>query len=253
MEIQVAAGWAAAVLLCSVRLAALLLATPLFDGFAVPLRVKLVLLLALAATLVSSLGLAMPAAPAGAPALFWAVLTEAALGAMLAFSIHTAFGAVALAGKLLDIQLGFGMANVYDPVTRSQSPLIGAALGSLALVLFFSADAHHLVLRGVAYSLAAVPLGALLAVPSLELVLAQFGQLFILGLGLAAPVFFCLFLLEAGLAVISRNLPQMNVFIISVPVKIMAGLAMLALAVRHMQPLFERLFASIFTFWQALL
>jgi flagellar biosynthetic protein FliR len=253
MTVDVGVEWLTAVLLCSIRLGAVLLGTPILDGFSVPLRIKVYLVLALSLTLVSSLGLAQGPMPTTAAALLAAAVTEFALGALLAFGIFCAFGAIAFAGKTLDIQMGFGVANVFDPVTRSQSPLLGSAFGTLAVVLFFVTDAHHAVVRGIAYSLTQVPLGALVAQPSLDLLVRQFGLVFTLGLLFAAPVVFCLFLLDIGLAVMSRNLPQMNIFVISMPVKIVAGFLTLSILSRHLESVLNKINHTIFTYWNAVL
>ncbi len=253
MVIDAGLSWAAAVLLCSVRLGAILMFTPLLGGFAVPARIKLMLVLSLSAVLVSGLHLGVANVPANFGAMLAACAGELLTGALLAFGVLTAFGAVAFAGKILDIQMGFGMANVFDPITRTQSPLIGSVLGTLAIVMFFATDSHHLLLRGVAYSLQQVPLGAMVGRVAPEIVVRQFGLVFSHGLLFAAPVVFGLFLLEIGLAVMSRNLPQMNIFIISIPVKIVAGFLLLALLGRQLEPVFAKIFGAIFVFWEALL
>jgi flagellar biosynthetic protein FliR len=76
---------------------------------------------------------------------------------------------------------------------------------------------------------------------------------YVFGLLFAAPVVFCLFLLEIGLAVMSRNLPQMNIFVISIPVKIVAGFLTLGFLARHLDSVFNKIFGSIFAFWEAVL
>jgi flagellar biosynthetic protein FliR len=252
MQIQATMLWSSAMLLCALRLGAMLLMTPLLDGFSVPVRIKTFLLLALSATLVSALRLHPAAPPHDLPALLAMALAELATGALMGFGIHTAFNAVAFAGKILDIQLGFGMGNVYDPVTRAQAPLLGSIIGILALLLFFLSDAHHVLLRGLAASFEHIPLGRLPSLEAPEAVLRQFGMVFSMGLLLAAPAVFCLFLLELGLAVLSRVLPQMNVFIVSVPAKIAAGFFILSLLGRGMSDVMLRTFHTTFQFWEAL-
>ena len=120
-------------------------------------------------------------------------------------------------------------------------------------MMFFTVDAHHALLRGFAYSLEAVPLGSGFHAFSADLLVRQFGLIFSFGLLLAAPVLFCVYLVEVGLAVISRNLPQMNIFMISMPVKIVCGLLLLSLLTPRLAPLFDKIFGSIFHFWQEVL
>jgi flagellar biosynthesis protein FliR len=253
MSLQVDPGWVVSALLLWLRLAALFFLTPVLAGFKGPNVVLVILTLALAALL--SMAWARPQADVSTswPALFLAGLGEVVLGMVLAFGVHAAFAAFGLAGQLLDLQMGFGAGGVFDPVTRGQSPVLAAALGALAVVAFFSMDAHHALLRGIAFSVAEVPPGTWVESLSVEAVMRQFGAVFTLALSLIAPVFVVLLLLEVGLAMISRVLPQMNVFFIGMPVKITLGLALLALAAPALPPVMARAYASIFSFWSGVL
>ncbi len=250
---DVGMAWVEAILLCSLRLGAMLLMTPIIDGFGIPARIRVFIVLALSFTLVSSLpsGSTLPSTE------LWPFITaaagELATGALLGFGALSAFAVFSFAGNLLDQQLGFGLANVFDPMTRSQSPLIASMFGFLAVVMFFTVDAHHALLRGFAYSLEEVPLGSGFHAFAPDMLVHQFGLIFSYGLLLAAPVFFCVYLVELGLAVISRNLPQMNIFMISMPVKIVCGLLLLSLLMPRLGPLFDKIYGSIFYFWKGVL
>jgi flagellar biosynthesis protein FliR len=83
-------------------------------------------------------------------------------------------------------------------------------------------------------------------------IVAQFGLMFSLGTVLVAPVVAVLLLLDAGLAMAAKTMPQMNVFMISIPVKIVVGLLMLAALAPFLSGILRRIFESIFTYWQAL-
>ena len=253
MSLDFNVAWISAVLLCATRLSALLLATPVLQAMGLPFQVRVTLILVLSLSLVTGMGLA-PAAPlSDVGALIGAAINELLTGALMAFGIFAAFAAFSFAGNALDLQIGFNIANVYDPVTRSQAPLLASLLGMLAVVLFFTLDAHHALLRGVAYSLERVPLGRALPLPEPLLIIKQFGTVFTLGLMLAAPVLFCLFMVELALAVLSRNLQQMNIFVLGAPIKIAVGLVILALSANHIGTVSKRIFDTIFTFWEAVL
>ncbi|HEX7640581.1 MAG TPA: flagellar biosynthetic protein FliR [Burkholderiaceae bacterium] len=246
-------AWSESILLCSIRLGATLMMTPIIDGFGIPFRVRVLLVLALSFTLVSALPEdAMPPAMATWP-FITAAAGELATGALLGFGALCAFAAFSFAGNLLDQQLGFSLANVFDPMTRSQSPLLASMFGLVAIVMFFTMDAHHALLRGFAYSLQEVPLASGFHASSPEALVRAFGLIFSFGLLLAAPVLFCVYLVEIGLAVISRNLPQMNIFMISMPVKIVCGLLLLSIVMPRLGTLFDRIFGSIFRFWSSVL
>lgn len=253
MNIAFDVAWVTAVLLCALRLGAVLALTPVLTGIALPPRMTALLILALSAVLVAG-GVAKPAAPpADLLSLGLSALAELATGALLAFGIFTAFAAFSLAGKLLDIQIGFSVGSIFDPVTRTRSPVIAATLDLFAIAVFFAINAHHALLRGLSYSLERVPLGRMIDLADPALLARQFGLVFIHGLLIAAPVAFCLLLVDIGLAVLSRNIPQLNVFILSIPVKITVGLSMLALCAQFMGPTLKRVFDSSFQYWNQVL
>ncbi|MBV8636342.1 MAG: flagellar biosynthetic protein FliR [Burkholderiaceae bacterium] len=253
LVLDVSMAWISSALLCSLRLGAMLLMTPVLDGFGIPPRVRIILVVALSASLASALPKTEAAVTADSWPFFLAAINELFTGALLGFGIMCAFAAFSFAGNLLDQQLGFNLASVFDPSTRVQSPLVSSIFGLMATVMFFTIDGHHALLRGFAYSLEKVPLGSGLHNFSVGTLVNQFGLIFSFGLLLASPVMLCVFLLEIGLSVISRSLPQMNIFVISIPVKIICGLVLLTLIMPHMAPLFDKVFASIFRFWEAAL
>ena len=114
--------WALSILLCSLRLGAMLLMTPIIDGFGIPPRVRVFIVLAFSMMLVSALP-ATASLPALEPwPLIKAATGELCTGALLGYGVLSAFAAFSFAGNLLDQQLGFSLANVFDPMTRSQSP-----------------------------------------------------------------------------------------------------------------------------------
>jgi flagellar biosynthetic protein FliR len=250
------AAWLAAVLLLSLRLAGTLLFTPILAPASVPLPVRVIVVLGLSATLT----LALPQGAGGPPAagvaaaglggLLQACLTELALGATLALGILLAFAAVGLAGQLIGIQMGFGLGQVIDPASNASMPVVASALQQTAVLVFFLVDGHHALLRGVAWGLARFPLGQPWPLAGAhEAVVRQVAGLFSLGFALAAPVVFSLLLVELALGVVSRNLPQVNMLAVGIPVKVVAGLVALALWASGMGEVLGRVYGSIYRTW----
>jgi flagellar biosynthetic protein FliR len=244
--------WMVFVGLLALRIAATLLMTPVF--YAVPLPASVRSLLVVGVSLALAAGLPVPSAPwIGWSALMVAAMFEVALGAMLGLSILLAFGAFAVAGQLLDVQLGFGIAQIVDPVTKRPVPILTSAFGYLAVLMFFLVNGHHALLRGIAYSLERFPVGAPWSVSdSVAPVMKQAAGLFSLGFALAAPVVFCILLVEFALGVIGRNLPQMNMFTMGIPVKIIAGLVALTLWFTGIGGVMTRTYASISSAWEGI-
>lgn len=239
--------------LVSLRIGVLLMMSPIFTSLNGFVTVRVLLTLVLSATLVSGMHIAPGAVDLSIGPVLLAAVLELAVGVTLAFGVMASFGAFSVAGKILDVQSGFGIGSVYDPVTRAGAPMFSTMLNMLGVVVFFSMDAHHAFMRGIAFSLERVAPGSGFHSLDPSAVIAQFGLMFSLGVSLIIPVMLCLLLVEVGLAVVSRVLPQMNVFIVLVPVKLVVGIVLFALTVSVLAPSMGRVYAAIFHFWEEVL
>lgn len=253
MSTTVEIAWILAIALVALRLGAVLVLTPLFSLGGIPANVRVLLVVALAAFMVGALGIQGLAVPTSLGGLLVAGLSELVLGALLAFGVFTAFAVFQLAGRIMDMQLGFGVAALIDPTTRTQSPLLGTVLNLTAVAVFFAIDGHHLLIRGLAFSLERIPPGTLITDLDPGAVVAQFGGMFVYALALAAPVLFVILLMDVVLAVIARTMPQVNIFIVSLPLKILVGLVVLAISLNYAAPLMARVFESLFDYWHGLM
>lgn len=245
-------SWAMATLLIWVRLSAVLVFSPIAQALKAPPVVWVLLTLGLSGTLCASLSTRM-AAPTGAAQLAFLVLSEATLGAFLGLALHAAFASLAMAGRLLDLQMGFGMATLLDPVTRANLPIVGVALTLLGVSAFFGSDSHHGLIRATARLVELCPPGVAWQVPSPAALARAMATLYGMAVVLAAPVLFMLLLVELALDVASRVLPQMNVLFVGAPIKLLVGFAMLSVAAPTLAPTMRRLFAGMFTAWQDVL
>ncbi|HEX7888069.1 MAG TPA: flagellar biosynthetic protein FliR [Ramlibacter sp.] len=243
-------AWITSVMLLAVRIAALLFLTPVLYAVSMPAPVRLAIVLGLACVIALPLAGSGTAAVVDVGALIQAVLVEASIGATLGLGVLAAFAGFGLAGRLIDIQVGFGIAQVFDPLTRSRLPILSAIFGLFAAVFFFTIEGHHALMRGLAYSVELFPIGqGWTPAAAAEPVLKQFGALFALGFALAAPVVLGLLLVEFALGVVSRNLPQMNMLAMGIPVKIAAGLLALSVWATGFGAPASRLYAAIYQSW----
>jgi flagellar biosynthetic protein FliR len=245
--------WIVGVLLLATRIAALLLLTPVLYAVPVPPLARLLITLGVSCVIALPFTAQIAAeVPRTAGALVLAVLQEAAIGATLGFGVLMAFAGFALAGRLADVQIGFGVAQVFDPLTRTQLPILSSALGLFAVVFFFAVNGHHALLRGIAFSVERMPVGhGWSAAAAAEPLTRQAAVLFGLGFALAGPVVLSLLLIEFALGVISRNLPQMNMLVLGIPVKIVAGLLALSVWAMALAAPAGRLYAGIYQAWAA--
>lgn len=248
--------WLAAVVLLSLRLAAVFLMTPLFHAMPLPGTVRVLLITGLAIILAAGfLPLAAPAHPVpelfDTAALVDAAVREVVLGATLGLGILLAFGTFSVAGRMIDIQIGYGMGQVLDPVSRQRIPVIASAFNQAGVSVFFFLDAHHALLRGMAYSIESFPVGMRFPLlPDAAPILKQAGVLFSLGFALAAPVAFAIFLVELSLGAAARNLPQVNMLAVGIPVKILIGLAALAMWFSGIGGTMTRVYGTITDTWE---
>ncbi len=249
-------GWVTSTLLLSVRLGALALMAPPLGGRMVPATVRFSLVIALAVALSS----ALPAAPMttdglgrmpALAALIPAVASEAALGAAMALGLNLAFGMFTFGAHILDVQIGFAMGQVIDPMSQQHMPVIAAIFNQTALIGFFLLDGHHALMRGLVLSTEAVPLGSAWHLDSGFVgVVRHLSQLFSLGFAMVAPVVFCLLLAELGLGAVARNLPQMNMLALGMPIKVLIGMATLSVWIGASAPIMGRAYHSVFAAWE---
>jgi len=233
----VSAGWPLGLyeeftvfLLVLARVSAIFAATPVLGGRDVPVQLKAGLALILALVLLP----VVAAPPQGVPAHLWAyglwVLGEVGVGLLLGFAALLLFVAAQVAGQIIDFELGFGIVNVIDPEFGHQLPLVGSFKNLLALLVFLGLNGHHVVIRALAGSFRVLPPGQARWAPELTgNVVGLLGQLFVFALQLAAPVMAAIFLVNLALGIVSRTVPQMNVFVVGLPVQAAVGLAVLAL------------------------
>ena len=231
-------------LLALTRVLGLFATAPLLSNRLVPAAFRGAAAALVAAAVLPALT-ATPPGVAGLPQLAWLAAGELAVGMSIGFAATLVFAAVQLGGELLDIDLGFALASVLDPSGTTALPLIGNLKHLLAMLLFLGLNGHHHLLRTVAASYRVVPLGGL--GPGLAAqgqLTAMAGALFSGAVALVAPAMAALLLTSVALALISRAVPQMNVFISGMPVKIIAGLAAVALTLPLFGAVLQRLLLS---------
>lgn len=248
MSFSLALTWLMATLLLTLRIAPVFAFAPPLTLLGMPVRVRVLLTLMLAACLVQLPG-ARAADFTGDLASFVPLAaSELLIGLGVAFAFQAAFAALYFAGRVLDFQAGFGLALVIDPATRTQSPLLGTLLAMVGAAVFFAVDGHHDLLRVFAASLEAVPIGALASGWAPEAVIAHFGVVFALGLVIAGAAMLVLFLTDIALAFLMRTMPQMNVLLLGLQVKTVVLLLTLVAMSGLLLPAFLRVFESAIRF-----
>ncbi|HKU13569.1 MAG TPA: flagellar biosynthetic protein FliR [Steroidobacteraceae bacterium] len=247
MSVEAFLPWILSVGLLTVRLTVALALSPAFAAYGVPGIVRVVLTLALAvATFAYQAPVPAAAEWVGQPALLLKpIAAEILVGALLGLGVHAALAAFALAGRLLDVQIGFGIGSVFDPVTRASANVLGSLFSLLGVTLFFVTDAHLALAGLIAQSLEVFPLGRFPALDDPMQPIVATGSMFTFGLALAAPVAIALLLTDLAVGVASRNMPQVNVLVLAIPLKVVVGYLVLSLAVTGWAPLVQHGFSQM--------
>lgn len=241
------APWALSALLLSLRLGVALAMSPPLSAYGVPTSVRLALVFAL-----SMLTLSAPGAPTldrsllqSPEALLVAGAAEMFVGMVLGLGVHVVLAAFAVAGRLLDVQIGFGIGSIFDPVTRASQNVMGALFSLAGVTLFFVTDAHLALAGMLAGTLGIFPIGQWPSFADPMPLLTAAGSMFAFGLALAAPVAIALVLTDLFVGITSRNMPQINVLVLSIPLKVLIAYFVLALSVRGWAPITARMFGSV--------
>jgi flagellar biosynthetic protein FliR len=237
-------AWLAATLLISLRISPVLAFAPPFTLVRVPALIRVLLALGLSGLMAGTLpGVAAPPLEAGP--LIAAAVRELLVGAVFVLAFQAAFAALYVAGRTVDIQAGFGLAALVDPTSRSQTPLVGSIYAYAAGAVFFAMNGHLDLMRIIAASLEAVPLGQATAPQSLGPLAAYLGAVFAIAFGVAGGAILALFAADAAIALLSRTAPQMNVLVLGFQVKTLILMVALPLTLGVAGALLARMASTI--------
>lgn len=158
------------------------------------------------------------------------LVREFGVGALIGFTARLLFTGITLAGEVIGFQMGLGIANVFDPSSDTQIPLIGQIKITFALLLFVILDGHHLMIRALVMSYRDIGPGAFtLTRPLLDHFIGLAGRIFVVGLQVGAPLIVAMMAANFSIGLIARSVPQVNVFIVGFPFTIALGILLLAL------------------------
>ncbi|MDC5395057.1 flagellar biosynthetic protein FliR [Acinetobacter baumannii] len=171
------------------------------------------------------------------------IISEFLLGIVLAFGFHTAFASLDLVGKLLDLQIGINTAGVFDPSSSHLNGVISDLLIAIAGVLFFILNLHYTLLNGLVALFRVLPLGSFnFQLLNIKKLVSLMGEQFIFAFIILLPVILGVWLVDIAFAIMSRSMPQANIYFLALPVKFIAGLVLLMLAMPMIVQNIPRLF-----------
>lgn len=170
-------------------------------------------------------------------------ISEIITGIVLGFAVELCFMAAKFAGSMMDIQSGLSMASMFDPNSNSNATLMERLLYWISLVIFFIVDGHHILLFQLIESFKWITIGKfILFQGSAGIIIEAFISFFIIGFKMAIPIILIVIITDLVLGLMSRTVPQLNVMILGLPIKILIGLASFLFAM----PIFLRLIGDAF-------
>lgn len=233
-------------LLILVRITAFFVTLPLFSYRTVPTLFKIGLSVFLALVMVPTVevsGLTIDGM------YIILLLKELVIGLLIGFIAYLILSAVQVAGGFIDFQMGFAIANVVDPQTGAQSPLTGQYFYIIALLFLLSVDGHHLLIDGIFFSYELLPVDTLISFQNESIasfVIDVFNSMFLIAFQMAVPIVGCLFLVDVALGIIARTVPQLNVFVVGLPIKIFVSFVALLMFFGLYISLTKNLFNKMF-------
>jgi len=232
-------------LLLFLRVSGLIWPSPVFGRKTTPAPVKICFILVLSYIML----LAFPA-PEGSivskTIIEYCVkcVKELLFGLSMGFVTSLFFNLVYSAGQIIDMQIGFGIVSVYDIQNNTQVPVTGNILNIVLLIVFFCVEGHLKLISILYITFAKIPVGlVLLNMDFISVLLEVFSLTCVLAIMVAMPILAAGMILEISMGVLIRSVPQMNMFVIGIPVKILVGLLVLLITL----PVFVGFSNAIFT------
>ena len=229
------------------RIAAIFIIIPFLNSARIPNSVKLLISLTFTIIVFPTLKARIDIMALSYFEIFYKIAAELLVGVSIGFLITVVYSAIQGAGRLIDVMGGFGFSSVLDPINNSNTTVTSDFYSIIATTLFFTIGGHRTLISGIAQSYLFVPLGTFTVnSASIQILTRSFSGILLMTLRIAAPLMATLFLTEVVLALLSRAIPSMNIFVIGFPIKIAVSVLITGFTLINTVPYFEILFKDSF-------
>lgn len=210
------------------RVGGLFVLAPVFSAAMIPMRIKLTLAMGISLALMP-IAVHGQTVPMDVGAFSLLLLKEIGVGLVFAFPMALAGAAVQAGASVLDTLVGFSFSSILDPVNNQQTAILGQFYTLFAVMVLLMSGGDHIMIEGLGASYRALPITAYPHIGALTAgALGAFAQVWTIGLEIAAPALVALVITDAAIGLISRAVPQMNVFVVGMPAKILVGMTVIA-------------------------
>lgn len=223
-----------------------MMTVPLFGSKSIPAPIKAGLLLSISFVLFPILNLDVSASPTEVIPFGLGIICEILLGISIGLSVRLLFAGIQLAGQLVGFQMGLAIVNVMDPQSSAQVPILAQFNNLVAMLVFLAINAHHWFLRALVESFNMVPLFNFSLTHSLinQLIMIA-GNMFVVAIKIGAPIIATMLITSVAFGLVARTVPQMHIFIIAMPLKILVGLLVLSLTMPYLTSFLKGLFTEL--------
>lgn len=238
-----------AFILVLLRVSAIVVTIPVISDAAVPARVKAALSIMIALIIFP---LVLPQIPPTANyhalILMYRMAGEVMIGLIIGYMARLIIAGIQMAGDIIGFQMGLSIANVIDPMTSEQVSIITELQYLVAMLVFLAVDAHHIFFSAIIQSYSVLnPLSFHFSASLMQTILSFSKEMFVIAIKLAAPLMAVMFFTNVGLGIVARTVPQINIFIVGMPLQIAVGLIFLGITA----PLFVKLTQGYFINFEA--
>ena len=213
------------------RWTGMIMLAPVFGARGVPGMVKLGFAASLSVIIYPLISAGKPSIPIELLPYVAVVIKEVFVGLVIGFVIYTLTAVLQGAGQLIDFQMGFTMGAAIDPVYGVQSPMMGNFQMILATMLLLATNSHHYLIAAMVKSYAYIPINPSTLPSNFDFYAQLVAHVFALAIQMALPVFGALLVSDVGVGLLSRTVPQLNIFSVVFPVKIIFGFIILFLSI----------------------
>jgi flagellar biosynthesis protein FliR len=236
-------------ILVIIRYAGLFLITPVLGSKIVPSRIKIGVSFFLA---LITLPLIMELNkekyfPSSIIIILGDIVKELSIGLIIGFLVYLIFAAIQLSGQFIDLRMGFAIVNVMDPIHGVTAPMMGQLENILATLIFLIINGHHFLIRAIYRSFEIIPLGKVdINSNAWQILFRSTGDMFIIAFRIALPIIATLFITDIIFGFLARTIPQINIFIVGLPTKILIGFIIFLLSVNSLIYFYFDLFQEVF-------
>jgi len=238
-------------LLATVRMIGFFIILPVFTGQNVPTAAKITV--AAGVALITSMGgqLERPLYDENVMGLFILMLQEFLTGFIIGFAVYLLFTIFYFVGQLIDYQIGFSMVSVYDPVSQIQAPITGNLYYLIMCAFFVMSGGLHRFVHAMCESYRIVPIGGakILANSSLMFLMVNMMiEYLIIGVQIALPIVGTIIIVDVALGVLVKAAPQMNIFVVGMPIKVFVGIIVLFLMIPTVSNVYAYLYELLVSY-----